>query len=84
MNSRDVEKRGIDRQMLVIRDKADIIKAVDELGDDGIALVLINKRDNSGEALQVLTYGEGRETEFAGLFMYGSVMLHRQYFGGEE
>ena len=70
--------------MLCIRDKADFHAAIDALGENDIALLLIRGNQGDNRHLQISSYGQGSETEFLGLFGYGSVILHRTYFGGDD
>lgn len=73
-------RKGMAKQMLVIQDKANFRKLIDELGDDGIAILITNKRVECDDQLYVSSFGEGQQTEFLGLLSYGTIMLHRDYF----
>lgn len=70
----------LDNQILVIRDRAKLHQVIDELGDDDLAILLTRVTFEEEQNLQVVSYGQGRETEFLGLFGYGSIILHRTYF----
>lgn len=77
-------RQGFERQMLVIKDKADMRGLIDELGDDDIGILMVRKRDESDDQLRITSYGEGQQTEFLGLLGYGTIMLHRSYFTDDE
>jgi hypothetical protein len=78
------EKKGIDRQMLYIRDRARMHEMIDDMGDDGIAILAIRSRTESDSQLQLHSYGEGQQTEFVGLLGYLTIMMHREYFTDDE
>ena len=82
------ERKGIDRQLLCITDKANFHAHIDDLGENGIALLVTQRRGSSPDIdeneLHVSSYGEGRETEFLGLLGYATVILHRNYFRSDD
>ena len=82
------EKKGLDRQMLYIRDRARMHEMIDDMGDDmgddGIAILAIRSRTESDSQLQLHSYGEGQQTEFVGLLGYLTIMMHREYFTDDE
>lgn len=80
----DHQETGIARQILCVQDRVKMKEAIDELGDDGIAVLILNKREDDDGCLRIILYGEGRQTEFLGLLGYGSVVMHRTYFTSED
>ena len=74
---------GVERQVQRIRERALFRQVVDELSEDGIAL-LISRRTNSEtkeSELRIVTFGDGRESEYLGLNGYAQGMLFQDYFG---
>lgn len=78
------EKKGIDRQMLYIRDRARMHEMIDDMGDDGIAILVVRARTEGDSQLQLHSYGEGQQTEFLGLLGYLTILMHREYFTDDE
>lgn len=78
------KRTGIDKQMLCIRDRAAFREMLDELGDDGIAILVTRKRVEGDNQLRIASFGEGQETEFLGLLGYASVIMHRDYFTEDD
>ena len=75
----------MDKQMLCIKDRAKLHELIDAMGDDGLAfLVTRNGSHDSNAALNISSYGEGRETEFLGLLGYAQVIIYRTYFVDDD
>ena len=82
----DRPRTGIDKQMLVINDRIAMKAILEDLGDDGRALLIARRGtpDADGNTLQVISYGEGQESEFLGLLSYGQAILYRTYFQDDD
>jgi hypothetical protein len=78
------KKTGMEKQMLVIKDKSDFNEMIADLGEDDLAILMVRKRVESDDQLRVSSYGEGQQTEFLGLLGYGTVIMHRGYFTDDD
>ncbi len=71
--------------MMTIRDKDEFRGAVDALGEDDLAILLIHRNAHGDESeLQIRSYGAGKESEFMGLIGYGTAVIQRDYFRADE
>ena len=72
---------NFENQIEVMVDRDAFHRMVDELQEGDIALLASRTKDADGDSqLSFKVFGNGIQTEFAGLIMYVQAIMYRHYF----